>query len=351
VPIEELAEDLVWSPAEDHEFAIEIPWWGPERVAEARIFGTVRDANGTPLTGVPLTVTPLETVPGIPGAEATAGECTGTPKSVLEAVTDLSGTYELVAHWIHVTELCIDVHAGTDPSHRAAGRVRPGGRWELAEIPELRIDLVTGADVQEPDPSCVLHPPSLLVDIVDEAGRAAAAGASLTVTRDRFIFGSEGYADSLTIPAWTTEQDERFDIRVTKPWHEEFQANDILVPTTCGGGEPMKISATLPLLPGAPAVRQVVLPPYDFRIARSLCGMPREIDGYVFAGEHVSRGILWESRNAELLTVVPQADVAEGHHRAGLIPPCSVSAAATTFVVGISEADPSVRDSIEVEIY
>jgi hypothetical protein len=171
------------------------------------------------------------------------------------------------------------------------------------------------------------------------------------VTNAGFIGSSEGYLDSLTISAWTGEQDERFDIRVTKPWHGKFQAQDILVPTTCGGGEPMRISATLPLLPDAPAVRQVVLPPYDFRIARFLCGTPREIDGYVIAGEHVSSGIIWQSRNPELLAVVPQADVAEGHHRAGLIPPCNVPAGATTFVVGISEADPSVRDSIEVEMY
>lgn len=205
-------------------------------------------------------------------------------------------------------------------------------------------------DAQDPV-ACEIHPPSLLVDVVDEAGRAAAAGATLTVTREGFIFGSEGYLDSLTIPAWTSDQDERFDIRVTKPWHEEFQARDILVPTTCGGGEAIRISATLPLLQDAPPVRQVVLPPYDFRIARSLCGTPREIDGYVFADEHVSSGIVWQSMNPEVLTVAPQADVAEGHHRAGLIPPCNVPAGTTTFVVGISEADPSVRDSIEVEIY
>lgn len=205
-------------------------------------------------------------------------------------------------------------------------------------------------DVQDPV-ACEFQPPSLLVDVVDEAGRAAAAGAALTVTKEGFMGSSEGYLDSLTIPAWTSEQDERFDIRVTKPWHEEFQARDILVPSTCGGGEAMRISATLTLLPEAPPVRQVVLPPHDFRIARSLCGTPREIDGYVFADEHVSSGIIWQSRNPAVLAVVPQADVAEGHHRAGLIPPCDVPAGATTFVVGISQADPSVRDSIEVEIY
>jgi hypothetical protein len=51
---------------------------------------------------------------------------------------------ELIVSTRFGTELCIDVHPTTDPIHRAAGLVRPGGRGELAEIPELRLDLVVG---------------------------------------------------------------------------------------------------------------------------------------------------------------------------------------------------------------
>ena len=40
----------------------------PQEVTHER---KLRDATGAPLAGVPLTVSPLETVPGIPGAETT----------------------------------------------------------------------------------------------------------------------------------------------------------------------------------------------------------------------------------------------------------------------------------------
>ncbi len=145
VPIGELAEDLLWSPAESLAFAIEIPWWeGAERVDDARVFGTVRDETGAPLAGVSLTVTPLETEPGIPGVEDVVGECRGVLHEVREAATDASGFYELIVSSIHSAELCIDIHPATDSTYRVAGLVRPGGHGELAETPELRLDLVIG---------------------------------------------------------------------------------------------------------------------------------------------------------------------------------------------------------------
>ncbi len=63
---------------------------------------------------------------------------------MLDAVTDQWGSYELVVVSIHTTELCIDVHPFADSLHRAAGLVRPGRPSEVAEIPQLRLDLVVG---------------------------------------------------------------------------------------------------------------------------------------------------------------------------------------------------------------
>jgi hypothetical protein len=144
VPMGELAEDILWSPVDSLAFAIEIPWWGTERLDDARIFGTVRDETGAPLAGVPLTVTPLETEPGIPGVEDHVGRCTGVLHAVREAVTDASGFYELIVSSIHSAELCIDVHPAADAKYRVAGQVRPGGHGEIAEDPELRLDLTVG---------------------------------------------------------------------------------------------------------------------------------------------------------------------------------------------------------------
>jgi hypothetical protein len=63
---------------------------------------------------------------------------------VLEAETDPAGRYELIVGSIHSEELCIDVHPVGDPLHRVSGSVRPGKPSEVAETPQLRLDLVVG---------------------------------------------------------------------------------------------------------------------------------------------------------------------------------------------------------------
>ena len=145
VPRRLLAEELLWSPTELLSFALEIRWWlSTARTQESRLFGYVRDAAGSPLPGVSLTITPLETVPGIPGEETTVGNCTGALHEVREAVTDASGRYEVIVGSIYTGELCIDVHPEGDTLHRVSGDVGPGNSSELAEIPELRLDLTIG---------------------------------------------------------------------------------------------------------------------------------------------------------------------------------------------------------------
>lgn len=142
VPRGLLAEELVWSPTERLSFALEVRWYlSTARTQESRLFGYVHDAAGSPLPDVPLTITPLETEPGIPGAETTMGDCTGVLHSIREAVTDMSGRYEVIVGSIHSAELCIDVHPEGDTLHRVSGDVSPGNATEVAEIPELRLDL------------------------------------------------------------------------------------------------------------------------------------------------------------------------------------------------------------------
>ena len=145
VPRGLLPEELLWSPTERVAFALEVRWWlSAVRTDESRLFGYVRDAAGSPLPGVRLTITPLETVPGIAGADTTVGDCTGALHDVLEVVTDASGWYEVIVGSIHSDELCIDVHPVGDTLHRVSGSVRPGKPSEVAETPELRLDLKVG---------------------------------------------------------------------------------------------------------------------------------------------------------------------------------------------------------------
>jgi hypothetical protein len=139
-----IAEEVLWSPAPDVVFGIEVRWFSAGRIEEARIFGSLRDENGSPLPGVFLTITPLETVPGIPGSEMTVGECTGTLHTVHEVVTDEAGQYQVNLHSVHGDELCIDVNPVADPMYRASGFVRLGRPSDVAEVPELRLDLTIG---------------------------------------------------------------------------------------------------------------------------------------------------------------------------------------------------------------
>ena len=151
VPRSLLPEELLWLPTERVAFALEVRWWlSTARTQESRLFGYVRDAEGSPVPGVPLTITPLETVPGIPGSETTVGDCTGVLHSIREAVTDASGRYEVIVGSIHSAELCIDVHPEGDTLHRVSGDVSPGNATEVAEIPELRLDLTIGEPVLAP---------------------------------------------------------------------------------------------------------------------------------------------------------------------------------------------------------
>ncbi len=145
VPRGLVPEELLWSPTPDVVFGVEVRWWlFTSRTDESLLFGYVRDASGSPLSGMRLTITPLETVPGIPGAEMTVGDCTGVLHTILEAETDASGRYEMIVGSIHTGELCIDVHAVGDSLHRVSGSVRPGNPSELEEVPQLRLDLTVG---------------------------------------------------------------------------------------------------------------------------------------------------------------------------------------------------------------
>lgn len=142
VPRGPIAEELLWSPTEQISFALEVRWWlSTVRTAQSRVFGYVRDAAGSPLPAVRLTITSLETEPGIPAAETTVGDCTGVVHPILEVATDASGWYDVTVGSIHSDESCIDLHPVGDTLHRVSGSVRPGKPSEVAETPELRLDL------------------------------------------------------------------------------------------------------------------------------------------------------------------------------------------------------------------
>ncbi|HUG88646.1 MAG TPA: hypothetical protein VMP42_07755 [Actinomycetota bacterium] len=140
IPINLLGDQIIWAPVEDHAFAIQLPFGGG-RIEEALVFGTALDRSGAPRADVHLTITPVETLPGIPGSETTVGNCTGVRYDAREAVTDEAGTYEVSIASLHASELCVDVLPDSDPDSRVDGVVRPASPTEIMEIPMLRLDL------------------------------------------------------------------------------------------------------------------------------------------------------------------------------------------------------------------
>ncbi|MGH7556678.1 MAG: hypothetical protein ACREMD_02620 [Gemmatimonadota bacterium] len=137
-----LADELLWMPQEDIAFAFQVPWFAGGRIEEAFVFGRLIDASGTALANTLITLTPVETVPGISGTITDVGDCTGTPYNAVEARTDELGWYRTTLTSNNADELCIDVHRTSETEPRAAGVVRPGRPTEIAETPQVRIDLV-----------------------------------------------------------------------------------------------------------------------------------------------------------------------------------------------------------------
>lgn len=140
-PIQLFGDQIIWAPVEDHAFALQLPWFGGGRIGEVLVFGTALDRSGAPRADLHLTITPVETVPGIPGSETIVGDCTGVRYDAREAVTDEAGTYEVSFATVHASELCVDVLPDSDPDSRVDGVVRPGRPTEIMEIPMLRLDL------------------------------------------------------------------------------------------------------------------------------------------------------------------------------------------------------------------
>ena len=194
--------------------------------------------------------------------------------------------------------------------------------------------------------------PSIIVEVLDFRGQPAAIGATATITREGITGTAEGFGSPLSIPVFAQNAGGTFDVRITKPWHRDTLISDVVVPEGfCGVGAPVTVQAVLSLLPSAPPVRQVILPPHDFGFGLSVCGSPRQIDGYVLTDESASDEIIWESRDQTVARVEPRGTGTSGHNTALLIPECNAAIPSSTYIVGTSKADPSVRDSFEVTIH
>jgi hypothetical protein len=142
VPLGSLVDELIWAPRPRVAFAIQLPPPSDSfsRIAYAVVFGQVRDSQGSPLANALLEVNIVE-VPGVPGSISTIGDCSGTLINTQESVTNQEGWYEDTLS--STAQLCIDVRLASPPANaRSSGRVVPSAPHPVAELPEVRIEIV-----------------------------------------------------------------------------------------------------------------------------------------------------------------------------------------------------------------
>lgn len=97
-----------------------------------------------------------------------------------------------------------------------------------------------------------------------------------------------------------------------------------------------------------PGVRQVVLPPEAYGFGCPVCGTTHDVPAYVVADPGVSQELLWTSRDTRVVTVEPGGASPDGYRIGRITPACGTGGA--TYVVAASAVDPSVRDSVVVEV-
>ncbi|MGH7563909.1 MAG: hypothetical protein ACREK5_05755 [Gemmatimonadota bacterium] len=191
---------------------------------------------------------------------------------------------------------------------------------------------------------------SIVVEVRDAVGEPAAIGATVTAQAPGFETTIEGFGDPLRIPVLAENRGGVFEVRVSKPWHEEAVIPQVVVPEgPCGVTETPVVQVTVPLAPDAPPVRQVVLPSDTYAFGASICGTTHDLPAWVVTDPGVSQELLWVSRNPGVVTVEPGGTSPDGYRIGRITPVCG--GLGSTWVVAASAVDPSVRDSTLVEVF
>jgi hypothetical protein len=179
-------------------------------------------------------------------------------------------------------------------------------------------------------------------EVRDESGEPAANGATVRVTRaDGFVDERRGYGPHPVVPA-AENVTGVFDVTVTKPHHEPASVRGVRVRgDRCG--IPRRgdghVSLRIRLLPGAPPVRQLVVPPHGIGLGDG--NVTVQVTAFVEAEDGVSREAVWTSRDTSVVRATPQ----------GRLTSACRPVWGAAWVVASSVADPTVRDSVPVTVY
>ena len=182
--------------------------------------------------------------------------------------------------------------------------------------------------------------PTLVVEVRDEAGRAAAIGATAELREGRYRERSrlgEWPMDTLRAPVGHG-RGGTYTVRVTKPGYVPAETTGVVVTLgQCGGGPVATVPMTLRPRPDAPAVRDVVIRSTGEWLA---AGTSDTLDVYVSAADGVDRRVRWHSSDPRVVAV----------DSAGAITAGCVARGREATITATSVVDPRRRARVVVTV-
>jgi hypothetical protein len=179
---------------------------------------------------------------------------------------------------------------------------------------------------------------SIIAAVRDREGRPAAIGVTMTAMRSgKVLFTAKGESGDSLYASTSKRAQGAFDLEFSKPWYAPTVIKGVQLNTDACGHGSIRLQATISLLPGAPPVRQIVVPSYGYGLGG---GITTDLWAHVEAAPRVSREVAWLVRNPTLARVAPDGTITAGCTPHGGI----------TWVIASSVVDPSVRDSIKVSV-
>lgn len=189
---------------------------------------------------------------------------------------------------------------------------------------------------------CNLVPlrPAVKADVWTSDGRRAAAGAWLIVTAGEAVDTGWAAPEKSARYIWAGERAvPRVDARVEKPWYESVEFRSLAVALDeCGVVESTPVRAELSLLPDAPPVRSVYVGHGNWEYSGSLTD---QMDVVVDVASGISDSVEWWSTDTTVVVV-------DGLGRIRIR--CR-DTTGEAFVGANSVVDPTVRDSITIEVW
>jgi YD repeat-containing protein len=127
-------------------------------------------------------------------------------------------------------------------------------------------------------------------------------------------------------------------VYISKPYHTTAAILGLRVKTQPCGVVTAHASATLNLIPDAPAVRQVVLPKTTYNYD---AGLSEHLTASVEAAEGVSHAVTWYSRDRSVARISTDGTLTAVCRRTR----------GKTWIVAASVIAPAVKDSIRIEVW